>query len=376
MNQLLQENRPELIDPREAAVITEAKFFEPYKEELRELFTALGREDRWSEDPREMLEYIRTGWIGAEHGNSGAKDQFAPEQEAAALPIFERLGLSGETLPPAGMHFADALVVGGTTQANYRREQVVHRAQGERGITMDRITLWVGQRPKEQRDGIQDELLSPGGRFAGNDIMGNPWVQHQLGSREWDAFDPWESRFATETDLGRVTMLKQVPGGGNLQPHRIDLSLTDVRDLNQRLPEKRPDAPVRLTTDYRFTSQGGQEIVIMNAAAVSRGEGRPSRHTTASSAIEWLERHAPPENARVLFVSSNPHTLRTAQDVYQILQERGRGDIQLVVAGASAPPNAPIQLFLGEVGRLIDNDVRRNYPPTEQNGLGAQEVLR
>lgn len=381
------ELRPELggsqlVDPRETLIITEGRFFEPYKAELHELFVALGREHLWSDDPRQLIGYIRTGWIGAEHGNNESKDQFTDEQIAAAMPIFAKLRLSQETMPPDNTHYDDVIIVGGTTQANYRRTKVFHDAK-KKGVTASRMTAWVGQRPKEARDGTLEELLSTEGRFAGHDITSNPWVQEQL-KLEWEADpqNPWTAQFATETDLGRVATMKLSQNGADLHPYRIDLEVTDLQDPHSQLPPKLSytekgmeiDVPARLITDYRFTDGDGQEVVIMNAAAVNRGTS-PSRHTTRSCTSEWLARHTPPSNARVLFISSNPHTLRTAQDAYAVLEESGRGDIQFHVAGASAPGNATVQLFLGEVGRLIDNDVKRNYAPvqsTETSSLTAR----
>ncbi len=365
------EQNAAVVDSREQTVITGSHFFEPYKEELHELVGVLYGDNsdglQWSDDPRDMLAYIRARWIGIEHGNDAAKDQFTPEQYAAAMPLFARLGLAAEMLPPAGTHFDDVIVLGGTTQANYRREAIAHKSIGELGITTERITLWFGQRLRFDRDGTKQDILSTLGRFAGNFIAKNPWVRRQLQTKRWEigeGDDPWEALFADETALGRAAMLKQIPGGETAAPHRIDLQVTDVtgaEDPTALVPTPAEGAPAQLITDYRFDVDG-QEIIIVNAAAVARKQGSP-RHTTDSCTVEWLERHAPPENARVLFVTSNPHTLRTAQDMQLRLRECGRSDIELFVAGAGPPENPPIQLFLGEIGRLIDNDVSRNYAP-------------
>ncbi len=351
------------LDEREAAVITEAKFFEPYKADLEELFQALGREGEWSDDPRDMLSYMRRGWIGQEHGNSTEKDQFTDEQITAAMPILERMGFTTELLPQSGEHFDQAIVVEGTMVANYRRTELIQKAI-ENGVEMDEVVLWAGQRPREARDGKNEELLSTEGRFAGHDVADNSWVKKQVELGNFEEDKQWG---LTETAFGRLAVNKVFDG--ELMPHRIDLKLTDVTGLSEEekdavLPKKLDGVPARDITDYRFKTPEGQEVILMNAAAVERGDA-PARHTTRSCTEEWLERHAPAEGARVLYVTGNPHSLRTAQDTYKVLQELGRGDIELVVAGTSPAKTTTVQAYLGEVARLIDNDVKRNYDTSE-----------
>ncbi len=361
--------RPPL-DERTQGLITEGRFIEAYREDIRELFHVLGKDELWSDPPSaEMLAYIRSSWIGAEHGNTGNKEQFTDEQFGAAMPIFVRMGLVHETLPPDGAHFDDAIIVGGTTQANYRRGAVVRDAIAQHGVTTDRITVWAGQRPREARDGTNEELLEPTGRFAGADVRDDPWVRMLEGRLEEG--DPWEF---TETESAHLMMMKLF---GHLALQAANVELGNAEGPHTSLPTHQDGVPPREVESYELETEGGQKILIMNAAAVDRGDGRPPRHTTASCAREWLQHHAPPHGARVLFVSSNPHTLRTAQDTYAVLEEMGRGDIELVVAGASAPSNATIQLFLGEVGRLIDNDVshNRHAPAPEQSSDVAEAEL-
>lgn len=358
------------LEARNHAAITEARFFEPNHADLHELFMALGRQEQWSDDPRDMLPYIRERWIGSEHGNSTAKDQFTADQVAAAMPILGRMGFSAETLPPDGAYFDDVIIVGGTAQANYRRTAVALSAINDHGVTADRITIWAGQRPREARDGTNAELLATEGRFAGADVSQDPWVQMLQSEGRLDEQNPWG---LTETDSA-IWMLKKQAGRLALSGANLDANTDIWRNPADRVPLP-DDVPSRIFESFEFQTDGGQPILVMNAAAVDRGEGRPRRHTTRSCAIEWLENHTPPQGARVLFVSSNPHTLRTAQDTYQVLREMGRGDIQLVVAGASAPGNATIQLFLGEVGRLIDNDVQRNHAPTPTYNFSVVHAL-
>jgi hypothetical protein len=370
-------------DDRQQAVIHDGRFFEPYKKELYELFRTLGKEKEWSENPRNLLQYMRTRWIGGEHGNSAGKDQFTPEEIAAASPLLEQLGLLNELLPPKGMHSVDVLIVGGTTVANYRRLKFVLDLLRDHHLTTDKITLLAGQRPREARDGTNEELLATGGRFAGNDIRQNTWVRQMQKARE--AF--W---FPDETALWRVVVMKALPRGEKMKPARIDLQVTNITGLTDQkkenaVPKRVGNIPPRDVADYYFDlpiengEQRPQRIVIVNGAAIPREQGKP-RHTTASVTKEWLKRLAPPQlppqplnlprllpipedkTIRVLYVTGNPHTLRTAQDTYKMIADANRDDIRLDFAGTCPVKGTPIQTPLGEVARLIGNDVKRNYP--------------
>ncbi|MFZ1250739.1 MAG: hypothetical protein WAR37_04815 [Candidatus Microsaccharimonas sp.] len=367
------------IDERETLVIREGRFFEPYKKELKEIFTALNREDKWSDDPADMLDYVRSGWIGGEHGNSETKDQFTPEEVAAVMPILERIGFAGELLPDPDAIYDQSLVVGGTTTANYRRRELTTAARHQ-GTQLGTEIWLVGQRPRVKLDGSGEELLGVEGRFGGNDISDNPWAAHArrvieasegafTNPTDHDKQNDW---LFTETDTARIALLKQNDGSkkGNLSPHRIDLNLIKATGMEEKLlnPVKPINgAPARDTISYHFEDDG-HETVLLYAPAVERRNGDKiidPRPTTKSVTREWLTQIPPEKGAKVLYVTGNPHTLRTAQDTFQILREMGREDIQLEIAGTTPVANAPIQTYLGEIGRLIDIDYKRNYSPAE-----------
>jgi len=345
---------------KERAVIETARFFEPYKRELHGLFIALGREHKWSDNPRDMLLYLREKWIGQEHGNSASKDQFSDEQIAAAQPWLKALGLTTAQVPSRNSHFDQAIIVGGTMLSNYRRVEFVHDIM-DSGVQIDKLIFWVGHRPRERRDGTIAELLSTRGRFAGLAVRGNAWVK--------DLVVRGTNRLRrrvrlNETDLGRFALLKVLDN--KMMPYRIDLSILNERHRRADLLDKVESLPKRYVKDYYLKTDDGLEIVLLNGSPVSRGVGangkpRPARHTTASCTVEWLERHAPAQNARVLYITGNPHTLRTAQDTYVKIKELGRDDIRLTIAGTAPNDTVTIQTYLGEIARLIDNDVRRNY---------------
>ena len=93
------------LDSRQQETIRTGRYFDLYKNELRELFVALGRENEWSDNPREMLAYMRAKWIGGEHGNAADKDQFSDEQIEAAIPVLNKLGLLQELRPQDGSEY-------------------------------------------------------------------------------------------------------------------------------------------------------------------------------------------------------------------------------------------------------------------------------
>lgn len=339
-----------LSDEREARVVTNGEFFESHKGQLRELFVALGRENKWSDDARQLETYISKRWIGNEHGHSTQKDVFTLDQEERARKILKGLGFFDEVLPPENAHYEQAVIVGATMSANLRRYALLERLRQKHGIRIDNTILFAGQRLRNARDGTVDEFLSTEGRLPGNDISKNEWVKEQLGL-PWEGLE-WENAFATETELGILAMLKAVEDAELAMP-------TEIRMAEHGSSDPTTDIPARkyATVHYKIKCR---DFTVLNGTAVQRGEGTP-RHTTASCTKEWLELLPPRLGARVLFVSGNPHTLRTAMTTYEVIRNLGREDIQLDICGTSMPEGLPMIWALGEIAALILNDIRRNY---------------
>ena len=349
-----------LINEKEQAVIEHGRFFKPYEYELKGLFAALDRTNEWSNDPREMLPYLREKWIGIEHGNHVTKDQFTPEQIEAAQPWLEAMGLTVAQRLRRDAHFDQVVIGGGTMFTNYRRVGFVDELI-DMGVKIDKLVFWLGRRPATDRDGTARELLSPTGQLAGRSIKRNPWVKDLI---KRGALKVRGTMKLTETDLGRMAVLKIF--GGMLMPYRVDLSALNEKHKRADLLDSIERMPEEYVTDYFFKDDDGLEIVLLNGRSVARGVGpdgkaRPQRPTTVSTTEEWLERHSPPENGKVLYVTGNPHTLRMAQDSYAVMKKAGRGDVELHIAGIEPYDNMNIHIYLGEIARLIDNDVRRNY---------------
>ena len=353
------EDAPNPFDERQQGVIEDAHFIDPYRAELRQLFDVLGIDDQWSDDPHELAERTAQMWIGSEHGQTNE-----PVDESkldAAKPILAKMGLVDAIALPQGIELHAAIMIGGKDVANQRRTQVIADAL-QSGTKIGTTILWGGARPREPGDASLEELLSNTVRFPGYDVMGDAWVRRAVEEGRFDPTNPWSF---TET---ASAYLMAVRAFGRLALLSADFD-TDA-DGALSTDSSQPGVPPRIVRNLTFAVgelEEGQvdtrpRIVLMNNAAVDRGEGRPARHTTRSSAIEWLRDFSPPQDAVVAAVSSQPHLLRTVQDIREVLDEMGRGDVQLLAAGPGLSERATLTLILGEVARLIGNDARRNHP--------------
>jgi hypothetical protein len=221
---------------------------------------------------------------------------------------------------------------------NLERWQFVKGLLDSDQMSANQIIFWAGQRNRYPKEGTDADLLDPVGRYAGSVVDHNRWVQKQL-----ETTNP----FGTETEMARLAMLKTFGGTVIFRHARIDMEsrgagVQKTRDI----------------LDVAFSVEGYPDMSLLNARAVDRPQGL-ARHTTASCVTEWLQSYNVEENARVLFVTGNPHTERTGAEATQILAETGRGDISLDPVGPAAHEAASLQLILGEVGRLLYRDHTR-----------------
>ncbi|HEY5442549.1 MAG TPA: hypothetical protein VIJ68_03355 [Candidatus Saccharimonadales bacterium] len=305
----------------------EELFFDTHRDDLYELFVALDRERQWADGPAELLPYTQAKWVGREHGNSVEKDQFTSESEEAAQEIFTRIGLRGEVLPPKDS-YEQAVIIGGMMRVNRERTGFTKQLLDEGRIKTKQIVFWAGQRARERRDDAEVSKMDMAALSA------NAWVRDELSLSSV----PGKESFATETHLTRLAYLEA------FGPQAV-LKATSLRT------EQGEAASYTLKTDDY------PDFVLMNCQAVVRARG-PARHTTVSCAAEWLETVAPRVASKVLLVAGNPHTLRNARDIQAVIRHQDRADIDLSVCGPAAAPNASIQLFLGEIGRLLYTDVQ------------------
>jgi len=332
------------IAPAEVANIQQPElFFDTEKDNLRELFTSLGREQTWTDELGGIVDYVRQRWVGKEHGTNG-KDAYTPEQEAAALPILRRMGFYDEVLPPIGSSYDQIDIIGGFMRVNHERISFVKNLLDSGRISLTGpVVFWAGQRLRDEKEAESlEELMDSNGRYYGADVFENKWVQRQT-SLSWESNELWWRPFASETELARLGLLKVY--GADLTMHRAQLQLG--------VHQSEAEVPSRLVVDYRYKLDDKHEMIIMNARAVQRKGGGVSRHTTVSCAEESLAMYPPKEQSKLLLVSGNPHTQRTAREVRQVLAEHDRGDVTLEVSGPAAGSKATLQLVLGEVGSQL-----------------------
>lgn len=343
MNRETQTSTPEQQETtsREHEYLNTGRFFENYKPEIQELFDVF--EWDWSDDPEQVNTQLRK-MIGLDHSDTSRLEP-TPEQEDAAMSIFDRMGLLSAILPSESTNYNDIVVPGATTMAIKRRLQVRENVL-DAGSTTKKTTILNGQRPRDRIDRTNDEIIE-----AMRVNKDNPWIAREL-KKGSDAF-------STETELGRAAALGLM-NTPNAQVRRMDLPL-----IGTNAARRESDAVPRDITDYYYRGEDGQDIIVVNGRAVDRGideEGqrREPRPTTMSTIKEWIERHTPKEGTRVLFVVSQPHALRMGREIIQALQQHGLGDVKVDIASGDAPPvTLRTQTILGEVARMLDNEQRQ-----------------
>lgn len=315
--------------------VEEQPFFDQHADELHELFVALDREAEWRDSPEELLPYTQELWVGQDHGNGAEKDQFEPGQEAAAMAVMQRLGFSREILPQPG-DYEQIVIVGGLMRVNRERLAFARQLLETRDVETSRLVFWAGQRLRDARDDAQLDDMDIAGLSA------DGWVRGELAK---DGTADWRGRFATETELARLAYLESF---GPVQA--VMGRAADAADGGRT-----EGVPDRQVSSYTFLAPDRPRFKLMNCAAVERTGGSP-RHTTRSCAAEWLEETPPSDGARVLVVAGNPHGLRNLRDIRSVARSAGRPDVDLSVCGPAADPDASIQLYLGEIGRLLYMD--------------------
>ncbi|MEU3873165.1 MULTISPECIES: hypothetical protein [Streptomyces] len=253
------------------------------------------------------------------------------------------MGLLEAVGPEAGAVFGETVLVAGLWTANERRLRLVRRLREEHGCRLGPVTLWCGQRLREERDGSLEDIL---GRLAAADpqLLRHPWVRAELARDPQDG-NRWERPFATEYELAIAAALIV-----------FGPALVSTARHPATGPATVAGIPPRTVLWERLSTAEGLELTVLNAAARHRPQG-PPRHTTASCAEEWLAHLPPATGTHVLVVTGNPHTERTLGDITRVARAAGRGDLSLHPAGNGAPERPwRLELCLGEVARLLYND--------------------
>lgn len=306
-------------------------FYGQNQESLDGLFSLLELEP-----PRSLREAVAftQSWVRGDHAEPEAMPEVPMEKDALARDLYEQMGLVNDQPLPRG-EYDQIIVLGAMQRANNARLKFLQESL-ENGAELaegGQIIMWGGPRPiheKIERPIIDQQLAQTTG-------LSNPWLQDVASG---------EVSVNTETDGLRLA------ASGLFNARRKP-------SVYFRLGSK--EHPIQR---YTLESDIG-EIVLLNGEPVGREHGG-SRHTTESCAEEWLadsgmksdayHQLSPRQGARVAFLTHNPHIIRTARDVQNVLERSGRDDVELAVAGAAAYSNARHRSFLGEIARLLYGD--------------------
>lgn len=321
-----------------------SSYLERNRSRLRWLFEALGKPTDIVEGDDVALEaHLLSRWLGSEHGLSSGKEQYTPDQEAAARPILRELDVVDRIDPPSGARYDEVLVMGAAAIGIHRRLELVR----ESGVRAPRLTVLTGLRPHEgnPRDGTTDELLAIDGRMAAAAGWRPPaGLVARADLLQGQGVDPLTAArvlFPGESDLTELLLTKQWATAmprttvHAAAPHPIENELGQ-RDYLLRTWEV--DGPIL-------------ELRVLNGAPVDRGD-RPPRPTSTSTLLEWLALPGSDHVERALVVVNQPHLHRVGLEVRELLRDEGH-DLDVEVAGCEPSTDSSVQLLLGEVAARI-----------------------
>jgi hypothetical protein len=316
---------------------------------LRELFAVLGKDADWTDDVDRLTDHMFAVWFGREHGAAADKEQYDDGQLAAARPLLRHLGLNDRADPPSA-RYDEVVVMGAAGIGLYRRARLVV----DTGVAARGITVLAGVRPHSghPRDGDLNEWLANDGRYS---PLGGweppPGVRHAADVLAGAAVDPLVAAQAVlrdETGMAELLIRKVWPGVVPTATVPVDGPDPVVNELGQRdwvLRTWAHDGPIPM-------------VRLLNGAAAERhgpdGQPLPARPTSRSTVMEWVARVVPdPQVRRVLLVVNQPHLARVALSIMDLLEELGRGDVQLETAGCETLTDVSIHLLLGEIPARI-----------------------
>lgn len=172
-------------------------------------------------------------------------------------------------------------------------------------------------------------------------------------------------------DSGRITLAddgKIIMLGGNRiledsEKYVMQIGETEAASLGYELQKQLGDQVLRQMHLRVGLLNRGDDVIqrrifdgasyrteIINANPVHRKQGK-ARHTTQSTAEEWLSSDFLPDNADILFISSNPYIYRTSQDTLSVINKHAINP-RLVACGPAALNDMLLQRCYGELARI------------------------
>jgi hypothetical protein len=324
-------------------------FFETHREEIISLYSLADIDGELPDDitdPMVIHDYSLSRWMKGDHWNPDNKYAYSVEQSDLEefYQILDRLQLREEIIPPAGTVIDELVIVGSTFSANFRRASLGKQLIDSGQVSFrenPNISIWAGQRPS----------------YASEEIDFDGF----LGAGYSDVHDV----FKDETDMANFvvhTLWGMAENGKLLLPDPAGIYLPEPAVEGDMLSAQLEDIPplselgVRDFAQYEYLlPRNNHTIKILNARAVERRQGEP-RHTTESSAREWLALNNIPVGYTVLEINGNPHAYRINSEIKRVFTECGRPDIKVVSAAIAARQDSPPSLYLGEIGRILFNN--------------------
>ena len=308
--------------PHESTPAQAGSFFEQHHAELTELGVLLGLPTEIRSNLASAVK-ITQPWVAGDHTRPENGTKTTVEQEADLTSLFERFSLEQAAAMPSGYY--DHIVVPGAVQrGNNGRLQFLRQTFDHGDIAAGDIVLMGGQRHVFGE--VEAALLEKDLAAVEEAGTGGPWVAN---------FSPDIDGMEWETDFMRLAALKHL---GPLTLERLHLRL-GTADPIKRYEFTWRDTPLRL----------------MHTLAVARAKGA-ARHTTEACIEEWMTDFKPRPGARVGFIASNPHRDRMGKAAQRKLDQLGRQDIELVIAGPAAAEGLKPQIYLGEIARNLYED--------------------
>lgn len=299
-------------------------FIERNHEPLKEVFELLDMDPELTTDLSAAVAATQP-WVKGDHVRPGHEISIQPPECGQMLhELYGQLGLKGEQPLPAG-EYEQILVLGGMMLGMNRRLEFTNRML--KTAKSDNIILLGGERPvyPESESDLVVEAIAAAQRRDAYD----PWIRHLN-------VDGSDVRW--ETDMMRLSATNQL---GRLRLHAQDHYFGD--------PAGTPEVAV-----FGWRSKN---IHLLHTRAVERPNG-DRRHTTEACIAHWTQVLNPQPNARVGFVTANPHIERTGRVAQAALHAAGRPDITLEIGGSAAAPNGAHAIYLGEIARNLYEDQR------------------